>query len=148
MATRLAKSIRSTQGTTVVEFALISILLFTLLFGILEGGRVFHSWLVITNEAREGARWGAVRCVDADVPAECYASDDALRPAVVDYVVGRNGGMLTSSNVTCTTLRPDPATGEDTLTVTIQYTVEIITPLISALWPNFNLAAESAMRLE
>lgn len=134
MLSRLAKC---SKGTGTVEFALVGVLLFTLMFGIMEGGQVFNSWLVITNEAREGARWGAVRVGDPS-----YGDLDQLAAATRSHVMSR-------------TIVLDPAfldtvvTATDaSVTVRTTYTAQIRTPLISAFWPSFPLAAESTMRSE
>ena len=134
--------VKSTKGTAAVEFAIISMLLLTILFGIFEGGRVFYGWLVITNEAREGARWGAVRFGDW-TPA--IPDEAALETAVRVEVTRR----ATSQIKTDASVFGVNATANDTaVTVTITHTVEIITPMISAFWRDFPLAAESTMRSE
>jgi len=135
---------KSNKGATVVEFALIAVLLFTILFGIFEGGRVFHGWLVITNEAREAARWGAVRCVETGNPY-CYQSYAELEAAMENHVMERTAGSV---NQNPAVFGVNAIATQTAVTVQITYTVEIVTPLISALWPNFPLAAESVMRLE
>ena len=138
----MAKLIKSTKGATAVEFALISLLLFTILFGIFEGGRVFHGWLVITNEAREGARWGAVRVGD---PA--FATPAVLKAAIEAHVLDRTAGSVDLSTFDVNdTVYAAPDSPE--VKVRIDYTIETVTPLISALWPNFPLVAESVMRSE
>jgi Flp pilus assembly protein TadG len=47
----------SQRGATLVEAAVTTLLLFTILFGILEFGRAFNIYQTITNAAREGARF-------------------------------------------------------------------------------------------
>ena len=48
------------QAVTIVTFALVAPVLMLILFGTMEMGRVLSAWMVITNEAREAARYGAV----------------------------------------------------------------------------------------
>ena len=48
------------DGAAMVEFAIIAPLLFLLIFGIIDFGRVFFLYNNLTNAAREGARLGAV----------------------------------------------------------------------------------------
>ena len=48
-------------GAAAVEFALIASLLFMVLFGIIEFGRLFNELEVLNSAAREGARVAAVR---------------------------------------------------------------------------------------
>lgn len=51
---------RDSTGAALVEFAIIAPLLFLLIFGIIDFGRVFFLINNLTNAAREGARLGAV----------------------------------------------------------------------------------------
>jgi len=44
------------RGQSAVEFALVLPVLLLFFFFLIEFGRVFGSWLLITNAAREGAR--------------------------------------------------------------------------------------------
>jgi Flp pilus assembly protein TadG len=46
------------HGQGMVEFALVIMFLVLVAFGVLDLGRSFFSLIVITNAAREGARWG------------------------------------------------------------------------------------------
>jgi len=50
------------RGATIVEGALVLWLLLLLTFGIIEFGRLFNVYHVMTNAAREGARFGAAPC--------------------------------------------------------------------------------------
>ena len=49
------------RGAAAVEFALIAGILFMMLFGIIEFGRIFSEMEVLNSAAREGARVAAVR---------------------------------------------------------------------------------------
>ena len=51
---------RESSGAAMVEFAIVAPLLFALIFGIIDFGRVFFLYNNLTNAAREGARLGAV----------------------------------------------------------------------------------------
>ncbi|MGQ0443775.1 MAG: TadE/TadG family type IV pilus assembly protein [Beijerinckiaceae bacterium] len=48
------------RGTTTVEFALIGVLFFIVLFGIIEFGRLLFTWNTLTEMTRRGARVAAV----------------------------------------------------------------------------------------
>jgi Flp pilus assembly protein TadG len=48
-----------TKGQSLVEFALVSVLLFTLIFGIMEMGRMMFIFSQVSSAAQEGARYGA-----------------------------------------------------------------------------------------
>ncbi|CAG2140170.1 hypothetical protein LMG31506_02210 [Cupriavidus yeoncheonensis] len=47
------------DGATVVEFAIVAVLFFSILLGILEFGRVLYTW----NASAEATRWGARQAV-------------------------------------------------------------------------------------
>lgn len=49
-------------GGTLVEAALVLILVFTFLMGIIEFGRVYNIYQNVTNAAREGARYAVAPC--------------------------------------------------------------------------------------
>ena len=53
--------LKNQKGTEVVEFAIISVLLFLVLFGIIDFGILLFDKQVITNASREGARRGIVQ---------------------------------------------------------------------------------------
>ena len=51
---------KSERGATMVEFAIIALLLFTLIFGIIEFGWIFNGYVTLTSAVREGARQAIV----------------------------------------------------------------------------------------
>ncbi|MBI2909612.1 MAG: pilus assembly protein [Chloroflexi bacterium] len=58
---------RSEDGSGVVEFALVGMILVLLVSGVWDFGRLFNAWLVTTNAAREGARYAAVFGADRNM---------------------------------------------------------------------------------
>jgi Flp pilus assembly protein TadG len=61
MIRRLSRRARSSRGTTLVETALSMVPWLLLTFGIIDGGRLLFEYNVVSNAAREGVRWAAVR---------------------------------------------------------------------------------------
>jgi Flp pilus assembly protein TadG len=65
--------LKNCQGTTSVEFAIVCLLLITLVFGIIEFGLLLYNKQIITNASREGARAGIVvrpiRLSNSDIEA-------------------------------------------------------------------------------
>jgi Flp pilus assembly protein TadG len=83
---RLKKGIeKSEKGQSLVEFALVTLFFFTLLFGITEFGRALWTWNSIVQATRTGARYAVV---------EAPTSDDMQIMKVVAY----NDPNATSSN--------------------------------------------------
>ncbi len=62
---------KNQSGSAAVEFALVLPLLLLVLFGTIEFGILMYDQSVITNAAREGARWGAVRSIGLTHPISC-----------------------------------------------------------------------------
>lgn len=58
--TRMRNPIKREEGVAAVEFALILPVLFLILFGVLEFGRVWSQYQLFQGAAREGARCAAV----------------------------------------------------------------------------------------
>lgn len=65
------QNIQEQIGSIAVEFALVSPLLLLILFGTIEFGIMMYDQAIITNAAREGARWGAVQSVSLSHPIAC-----------------------------------------------------------------------------
>lgn len=68
------------RGASAVEFALVLPLLIVLTFGIIEFGLLMYNYQVITNAAREGARYGIV------MTDPLNAADDRTVPLVQGVV--------------------------------------------------------------
>lgn len=69
---------RKDDGAALVEFAVVSLLLFTILFGIIEFGLAFRDWLSVTSATREGARVASAAGNDPD--ADCAILNAATGP--------------------------------------------------------------------
>src|SRR5436190_1182309 len=80
---------QNAHGQTLVEFALGSMLLFTVLFGILIGAIAVFRYNTVSDLAQEGARWASVR--GATAPPALRADEAAVRT----YIRGRSLGGAT-----------------------------------------------------
>lgn len=70
MTTLAHATMKTQRGLTTVEFSLIGIVLFLVLFGIIEFGRTLYVVNVLTEATRRGARLAAVCPVDDPYPAK------------------------------------------------------------------------------
>ena len=71
----MLKRFRDTErGQALVEFTMILPIFLMLLFGLVEFGRGFYTWLLVTNAAREGARIAAVQSDSATIDDRIYDS--------------------------------------------------------------------------
>src|SRR5688572_68269 len=76
------------RGTTVAEFAMVALLFFTLIFGIIEFGRMLYTHNALADATRRGARYAVLH-------------PQADETAVKNFVVyGSNGAFDTLGNPT------------------------------------------------
>jgi Flp pilus assembly protein TadG len=72
---RVLRRLRQTEaGQALVEFTMVIPIFCLLLFGLVDFGRAFYTWLLVTNAAREGARIGAVQSDATAIDNRIYES--------------------------------------------------------------------------
>ena len=117
------RTFRSQRGVALIEAALTLPLLLLICVGIIEFGRLYQTWQVMTNAAREGARI-------AVLPAPANAGVDSR---VRQYL--QMGGLASDSSVG---VDVDPVTvslgaagtaSGSTVTVTYPYTFMVLQPI-------------------
>jgi len=130
---RILGYLKNRRGQAMVEMALALPVLILLLLATMEFGRVLHGLLVVTQAAREGARSMAVNEGSATAISRIQAAAPTLDPAQITI-----------------TIEPlTPARGQP-VTVTVVHPVQIITPLISEIFPEnpFPVTGTAVMRVE
>jgi len=136
----------NSPAVSTVSFALIAPIFLLIVFSTMEMGRVFNAWMVITNEAREAARYGAVTY---DASQDSASEQSIEQSTVTSFISQRLSGVLDLNN-----LSPEPTviiTSDDRpkIQVTIYYKVPLVVPIVSNVLPNpFPVAARSAMQGE
>jgi len=147
------------SGQTLVEFALVVPLLFLLLFGSVEFGRVFHAYHVVTSAAREGARAAAVGKSNDVIETKIEGAVSSLvsNPANVEL---KDNATYDSNNppagkvyFTIIDYNLSDRTGNKPVDVKVKGAVEIIVPLISSFLSNDTdnrriISTTAQMRLE
>lgn len=82
---------RNERGTTVAEFAVVALLFFTMVFAIIEFGRLLYTHNALTDATRRGARYAALH----------HGATENDQQAVKNYVVyGPNGAFDDLGNPT------------------------------------------------
>lgn len=82
---------RTQRGLTTVEFSIVGIVLFLVLFGIIEFGRALYTVNILTAAARRGARLAAVCPVNDPYPARAAVfAADGTNSAVVPGLTTTN----------------------------------------------------------
>ena len=59
------------RGSALVEFALVAMLFFAMLFGIIDFGRAFYTYHFLSSAARSAARWAIVNGHDCNSDGSC-----------------------------------------------------------------------------
>lgn len=113
------------SGAATVEFALVLVLLVTLLTGIIEFGRAFNAQLTLQHAVREGVR---VFAITQDPGAATTATVNAASPAVT----------LAAADVTTTAC----VFGNQT-SLTATHAFQFLTPMVGT---TLDLTATGAMR--
>ena len=122
------------SGQSLVEFALASVLFFTVLFGTIEFGLVVWRYNTVSNLAQEGARWASVRGSTSSI---LHASNSDVQT----YVEGRAAGMT----VTVTTPLGPPSALQPGQTVSVQ--VQTVVAPLTQLIPHGTLTLSSTARM-
>ena len=84
------------RGATVVEFALVQVVLLTFLLGITDFARMLFTWNAAVEASRAGARY-AVVCDDTTGKARVLARMQALLPQIADIGLAWSPAGCTTS---------------------------------------------------
>ncbi len=102
------------SGQNLVEFAMVTVLLLAIVLGIVEFGRVWMTFQVVTNASREGARLGSL-------PAGFTTTGD-VTSRVNNYLTSAN---LDTGRATVNVTGVNGSTGTDVV-VTVGYAVDLM----------------------
>jgi Flp pilus assembly protein TadG len=143
IAVRLRKD---TRGAQVVEFAIVVPLLLMLVMGMIDFGRGFFSYIIITNAAREGARVAAVGGNTAAVVDRVEDAISGLSTNGAPTACPPSAGVNRAWCIQTTNLLGSPGAAA---TVRVEYNFQFLVPGFAGLTTGvFPLIAESSMRLE
>jgi Flp pilus assembly protein TadG len=143
MMSGLLRRLRHAEtGVATTTLAMLAPVLLFIIFATSEGSRIMFTWMVLTNEAAEAARAGAVRYDEAVDPVTQEAQIKTFITQRLDGVLDPTG-MVPAPVVKVTTTNPP------TVSVTLSYQVDLIIPMVSALLPDpFPLKVRSVMAAE
>ena len=127
---------RNRRGAAVVEFAVVAPILFLLVFGMIEYGRLVMVQQVLTNATLEGARHGVL---DGSTTTE-------VQTTVTDYLTGAN---IAGATVTVNPNPPDSAGFGDPVTVSVSIPFNQVSWLPAPIFlGGVDMTATSVMRRE
>lgn len=125
---------RSQGGSSTVEFAIVALLFFTLLFGIIDFGRLFFAQMTIQHALRQAGRFGVTgNKVDPDGagPQPTMPRLDSIKYVAEQAAAGLD---LTSIQIQSAAGGTNNAGGPgDTMTISLTSSIKLFTPLISNL---------------
>ncbi len=133
------------RGSIAVEFALIFPIILTLLFGMIDFGRLLFSYEVLTNAAREGARQG-IKLVN---PELTQSDMETIVFTSID-----NSLLLESTNATVNTQRTvvptpgNPAARDLSVNVAYNFNFLVAHHLIPGLAATKTINTQSTMKME
>ena len=128
-------------GSALVEFALASVVILTVLFGIIDMGRALYSYDWVSDAARRGTRYAMVRgtssCPGPPQLTDCKADLDHIKTYVESNAFGIDHSAVT---VTASCWPPShaftlpPCAPGKTIEVTVKYNFAFLSPLTPHSW--------------
>lgn len=140
---RLARLLRREEGSELLEFALVVIVLLLLVFGTMDFSRAMYCYHYVSNASREGTRYAIVRgsaCTGfpdscpanlTDVETHVKSSTPALDPAAVSVV---------------TTWTPNNKPGSS-VKVQVGYRYKVMFPFAFPFLPNGTISMSSSSQM-
>jgi TadE-like protein len=90
---------RGEWGGSLAEMALVMVALLSLIFGIIEFGRLLYTYSWLTDVAQAAVRWGIVRGTDCSLLDHCNVGLNTHSNYVPSWVVGQDVGIVNPAGV-------------------------------------------------
>lgn len=117
----------SQKGQSLVEMAVMMVVLLLILGGVLDLGRLYFTYLALQNASGEGAAYGAIY-------PQWIDSGDNSDPNNIEYRVRTEStGTLIDWSDTAVTVDVPSLAGGAPITVSVSYTYTVITPMIQVI---------------
>ena len=143
----LSKFKEGERGQALAEFGIIAVVFFMFTFGIMDGARLFQSWMTVQHASREGARYaitGLATCAGAANRTDCI--EWTAKKATTGLTRGGPSALDADVNVSYTAWDYNTwsgggtadATGKpcDQIEVTVTYNHKFVTPFLEAVAPS------------
>jgi hypothetical protein len=140
--------IRNKKGQTTVEFALIGILLFGLVFAVIDFGTMLYVNLTMQHAVREGARYAITG------PNPLAGDPRDRRTLVIDKIHDSSVGLCDKNPCTISfvNLPNDPNVGapSELITIRVAYSWPLLTPIVKPFFPDgkYSFTVGATMRNE
>lgn len=97
---RLSNRVRERRGMTTVETAMVLVIAFMFIFGVIEYARLLWFYNTATTAAREGARFASVRTGDGTTTAQVQARVTTVMGGAQSQLVGYTVSVYNADPVT------------------------------------------------
>jgi Flp pilus assembly protein TadG len=153
---RLRKRLRDATGANLVEAAIITPLLLLLTFSVVDFASLFYVYLALENGVSIGARYGVTgnQMPDPANPGNNLSRIDSIKAAVRQSTptLTLDDGAFTFSHLSpgSSTWASGPGQPNDIEKVTVDYTWNIMTPILMPFFTNgqIHFTVDSAMKNE
>ncbi len=115
------------SGQSLVEMAVMMIVILLILGGVLDFGRMYFTYLALQNAAGEGAAYGAIH------PDWIDSSDNDDPNNVVYRTQNESTGTLIDWSTTVVNVEVPNLAGGEPVTVTVSYDYDVITPMVEVI---------------
>lgn len=130
-----SRLLKEDRGSELIEFAVASVVFFTIIFGTIEFGLGVWQYNMTSDLAQEGARWAAVHGSSSASPATAAQ--------LQTYVQGRAPGFTVT--VTATPANPSAVNPGGTIAVQVNSSFAPVTTLIPSA--TLNLTSTARMKV-
>jgi Flp pilus assembly protein TadG len=125
--------LRSRRGQQLVEFAFVAPILFLMIFGIIDFGRLFFTQMTLQNALRQAGRFAVTgnKLPDPSNPANMLSRVDSIIATARSAATGLEISNIQISSAQGGTTGAGRAGGPgDMITISLAYDLPLITPLI------------------
>ena len=155
---KMTKFLRNEKGTSIVEFAFVAILVFGLLFAIVDLGMMFYVNLTMQNAVREGVRYAITGSSDLDLGGVAASVRTKIRNSSVglcdrDRCPNNKIHFFVLQSGVPVAIPPESlgvGGPGDIMVIRVDYSWPLLTPLLRPFFPNgnYNFTVGATMRNE
>lgn len=120
------------RGQATVEYALVVPLIFLLVFGLFDFGRLFYTEMTLQYALRAAARYAVT---GNHLPNPANPSQFLTRVASIEQVAQQYAMGIDVSGLTISSGSGGAGMPGDTVTLSLQHTLKLMTPIISQFFP-------------
>jgi Flp pilus assembly protein TadG len=135
---------KNERGAEIVEFALVLPFLILMCLGVIEFGRIYYAYNILTKAVRDGARYAATSRIRSDGTFSSTIVARTRRLVVFGNVNGSGSRILPNLQTTQVNVTPLTSGGQQYVTVGVAYPYS---PLFSLIIPT-SLTLRPSLRMQ